>query len=384
MTTTLMSPSNNTLPGNETDIPPDIAVAGFTVGLFIIALGGFGNILIIVSVSRNKSLSKMSNVFVVSLAMCDLIQTLLVKPLYVYTYWVGSWQLGTHACIYALLASNFTILESILHVVVIAMYRYLIIVHPKKARYFLRMRCILVIFVCLFLLPMCIFLLPSLPRIMRGDVYFNTRIMFCSFVKPQEFHLARVLKKVIFLAIAAAFLFYFYVRIFYAVRKSRRSVTSQGQYSNSRIRNEFILLKTIIVVFVSFVVSYLPLSLLYGVDTKRQFPYVVYFFGVALLWMSSSINWVIYGCVNRQYCHAYKYVLCRQRTNGKENNFSGSSGGSTRRPIPLPNRIHQAHSIRTNSHDRKRKMNGSLSTQIGHAHKTPGLGEAGFTSLMGP
>ena len=62
--------------------------------------------------------------------------------------------------------------------------------------------------------------------------------------------------------------------------------------------------------FLSFTVTFLPLSVVYGIDTARTFPYCVYFIGVVLLWSSSSINWIIYGCVHKQYSAAYSYVLC--------------------------------------------------------------------------
>ena len=298
-------------------IPQDIAVTGVVLGSLIIALGTFGNALIILSVLAYKSLSKASNMFVVSLAVCDMFQTVCVKPLYVHTYLVGEWQFGESTCLYALLASNLTILESIIHVSVIALYRYVIIVHPIKARCFLRRRSMWLFLLAMYLLPLLVVMVPSLARAPTQEIVFNKRIMFCSFVRHNEFRLGGVLKKVIFLGVTAAFLLFCYVRIIQKVRESRQSVNSQGRYSSSRIRKEMMLLKTVIAMFGSFVLTYLPVSIVYGVDTEREFPYFVYFVGVMLLWSSSSANWIIYGCVNRQYSAAYQYLfrkLCSSHT----------------------------------------------------------------------
>ncbi len=127
---------------NSSDIhvPYNLALAGTIVGIFLIATGVFGNILVICSVVSSKQLCRASNIFIISLAACDIFQNLLVKPLYVHTYLAGKWKFGNQLCIYALFASNITILESILHTAAIALYRY---VHSKKNIIIRRILCIL-------------------------------------------------------------------------------------------------------------------------------------------------------------------------------------------------------------------------------------------------
>ena len=307
-------------------IPRSISNAGVVLGALIIAVGTFGNVLIILSVLSQKSLSKSSNMFVVSLAVWDLLQGLCVRPLYVHTYMVGEWEFGRSACMYALVASNLSILESITHVTVIALYRYVIIVHPVCARCFLRRRHMIVFLLFMHLLPLLLVLIPTLVRSHAHEqLVFNKRIMFCSFAKHREFRLSGVLKKVIFLGIIASLLLFCYVGIIQKVRQSRRSVNAQGRvFSSARIRKEMMLLKTVITMFFSFVLMYLPLSVVYGVDAARRFPYCVYFVGIVLLWTSSSANWIIYGCVNRQYTAAYAHMLCRQGRSSAAPSRAGS------------------------------------------------------------
>ena len=297
-------------------IPLGIAIAGATCGVVIIALGAFGNVLVMLAVVVSKTLYKSSNLFVVSLAVCDLFQTVMIKPLYVHTYIAGGkWQFGPHVCMYALYASNLAILESILHVSAIAFHRYIVIVHPRAARRFQGARAIGVALVLLYALPLLIVLAPSASRLgaqltMDIDVTFNKRIMFCSFSRHSEFSLAGVVKKVAFLVIAAVFLFYCYTRIYLVVRDSGKMVAGRGAFSPSRLQREMTLLKTVVVIFFTFVVTYLPISVLYGVDTGRNFAFILYFLCVVLLWMSSSVNWMIYGLMNKQYLEAYRYILC--------------------------------------------------------------------------
>ena len=264
-----------------------------------------------------KPLRKISNSFVVSLAFCDLFQNLCVKPFYVHTYIYREWESGPSWCVYALFASNLAILESMLHVSAIAFHRYVILVHRGCTQRFQGARTVVLILMAIYLLPPIFVILPSIGKIMGPvhmgqEVVFNNRIMFCSFVRHTEFRLGGVLKKVLFIAVLALVLLYFYVHIYIVVRKSGRSVdNTSGMFSPTRLRREWTLLKTIMVIFATFTVSYLPISILYGVDTNRDFPYWVYLIGVIALWSSSSINWLIYGLMNKQYLRAYEYVLCR-------------------------------------------------------------------------
>ena len=315
LTGAMLSPRGG---ATDDDMPVGVMVAGAVLGVVIIVVGVFGNVLVILAVLLSRNLYKSSNMFVVSLAVCDLVQTVLIKPLYVHTYVAGEWQFGVGTCLYALYASNLTILESILHVSVIALHRYLVIVHPRAGRVLQGPRAVAAMLGVVYAAPLLVVLAPALSRLGGAtsggapgrQVVFNKRIMFCSFVRHSEFRLAGVLKKVSFLSVAAVFLFYCYVRIYLLVRRSGQSVNARGAFSAARLQREITLLKTVVVIFMTFVVSYLPISVLYGVDTGRNFSYAFYFCGVLLLWTSSSVNWMIYGLMNRQYLQAYHYILC--------------------------------------------------------------------------
>jgi len=314
LTGAMLSPRGG---ATDDDMPVGVMVAGAVLGVVIIVVGVFGNVLVILAVLLSRNLYKSSNMFVVSLAVCDLVQTVLIKPLYVHTYVAGEWQFGVGTCLYALYASNLTILESILHVSVIALHRYLVIVHPRAGRVLQGPRAVAAMLGVVYAAPLLVILAPALSRLGSAtsgapgrQVVFNKRIMFCSFVRHSEFRLAGVLKKVSFLSVAAVFLFYCYVRIYLLVRRSGQSVNARGAFSAARLQREITLLKTVVVIFMTFVVSYLPVSVLYGVDTGRNFSYAFYFCGVLLLWTSSSVNWMIYGLMNKQYLQAYHYILC--------------------------------------------------------------------------
>jgi len=92
-------------------LPYPLRVTGASIGALCLLAGVIGNLLVLLSVWRYRPLRRTVNVFVASLAACDLIQTLAVRTLHVQTYVAGYWTLGTQTCVYALVVGNLVILE---------------------------------------------------------------------------------------------------------------------------------------------------------------------------------------------------------------------------------------------------------------------------------
>ncbi|KAG8222573.1 hypothetical protein J437_LFUL010416 [Ladona fulva] len=77
-------------------------------------------------------------------------------------------------------------------------------------------------------------------------------------------------------------------------------------------RNEWRITKMVLAIFLSFVVCYLPITIVKVTDKNVSYPgfHVV---GYILLYLSACINPIIYVIMNKQYRQAYKTVLlCRR------------------------------------------------------------------------
>lgn len=313
----MTSNTNSDVIGSYDDdvMPLEIRIAGGTMGTVVLALGIFGNVVVVLAVLRHPPLRRSSNLFVTSLAVCDLFHSLLVRPLYLYSYVAGDWPFGAHLCVYTLISSNLAVLESILHVTSIAFHRYVILVHPRLGRCFRRRLAVVAMLVAVYAIPLGVVVIQSSPRLKMDmtvgrDVVFNGHIMFCSFVRHSEFRLSGVVKKTSFVVAAAGFIFYCYVRIYHLVLARGRLLVTYGSLTTARLRRELTLLRTVVAVFLTFVANYLPITLIYGLDTSRTLPYVAYFVGVMLLWTSPGLNWIIYGLMNAQYSKAYRRLFC--------------------------------------------------------------------------
>ena len=195
--------------------------------------------------------------------------------------------------------------------------------HPTVTRKFQNPRAVFILLLLIYIVPLFIILLPSLHKlrttpVMDQNISFNNHIMFCVYNKFSDGRdkfsgsLIGIIKKSAFLFFAAAFIFYCYMRIYHLVRVSGRMLenTQGAVLSSARLRREMTLLKTVVVVFLLFVISYLPVTILYSIDKMVHVPDPVYVVAVTLLWCSSSINWMIYGFMNKQFIQAYRAVLC--------------------------------------------------------------------------
>ena len=113
VTQLLITVSNDISVDLNAPIPYPLRVAGASIGSVCVLVGVLGNLLVLLSLWRYRPLRRTVNLFVASLAVCDLTQTLAVRTLHIQTYVAGRWTLGTRTCVYALVVSNLVILEDI-------------------------------------------------------------------------------------------------------------------------------------------------------------------------------------------------------------------------------------------------------------------------------
>lgn len=73
-------------------------------------------------------------------------------------------------------------------------------------------------------------------------------------------------------------------------------------------RNEWRITKMVLAIFLSFLICYLPITIVKVADKNVQYP-GFHMFGYIMLYMSACINPIIYVIMNKQYRQAYKTIL---------------------------------------------------------------------------
>ncbi|KAH8280774.1 hypothetical protein KR054_011148, partial [Drosophila jambulina] len=126
--------TNETL--NLTDICGEMRVVDHNYWALILILFPiltlFGNILVILSVCRERSLQTVTNYFIVSLAIADLLVAVVVMPFAVYFLVNGAWALPDVVCDFYIAMDVICSTSSIFNLVAISIDRYIAVTQPIK------------------------------------------------------------------------------------------------------------------------------------------------------------------------------------------------------------------------------------------------------------
>ncbi|XP_067639200.1 tyramine/octopamine receptor isoform X2 [Eurosta solidaginis] len=107
----------------------------FLCVIFFIFAGGVGNILVCLAVALDKKLQNVTNYFLFSLAIADLLVSLFVMPLGAIPAFLGHWPLGFVWCNIYVTCDVLACSSSILHMCFISLGRYLGIRNPLGSRH---------------------------------------------------------------------------------------------------------------------------------------------------------------------------------------------------------------------------------------------------------
>ncbi|XP_048006524.1 5-hydroxytryptamine receptor 2C [Leguminivora glycinivorella] len=123
--------------------------------IFIIA-GGVGNILVCLAVCLDKRLQNVTNYFLLSLAIADLLVSLFVMPMGAIPGFLGHWPLGVVWCNVYVTCDVLACSASIMHMCFISIGRYVGIRNPLKSRHHSTKRVVIIKIALVWLLSMTV------------------------------------------------------------------------------------------------------------------------------------------------------------------------------------------------------------------------------------
>ena len=294
-----------------TTVSRDVATCGLIVGIICIVSALFGNSLIIAAVTRERGLRQRQNVFLVSWAVCEIVMVFARDVFLVAVYAIGEWRFGRTMAkvnLFLFMARNSFAIN---HVVAITVYRYMLIVHPNVYRILVRTRNLVIIVINLFLMPIALMLLLDFD-IYHKPYRFITKGMYA--MKEDNGTLADVpvanmASVFTSLTLDCTVMAACYGHIYLFMRKSSRRVenwTREMSQSNQRESEknksamrknvrEMKFIKTMIIIFVTFIFSYFSLPVMLMIDKKFSLSHWAYLPLVMVNWFSSSVSWIMYG-----------------------------------------------------------------------------------------
>uniref|UniRef100_A0A3B3DX87 Melatonin receptor type 1A like n=1 Tax=Oryzias melastigma TaxID=30732 RepID=A0A3B3DX87_ORYME len=266
-----------------------------------------GNLLVIVSVFRNRKLRKAGNAFVVSLALADLVVAIYPYPLVLTAIFHGGWIAGYIHCQISGFLMGLSVIGSIFNITGIAINRYCYICHNLKYDKLFSSSNTM----CYVVLVWALTILAIVPNWFVESLQYDPRVYSCTFAQSVS-SLYTITVVVVHFILPISIVTYCYLRIWILVIQVRRRVKpdSRPKIKPHDLRNFL----TMFVVFVLFAVCWAPLNLIglaVALDSRlsRAIPEWLFTASYFMAYFNSCLNAVIYGVLNHNFRKEYKRIV---------------------------------------------------------------------------
>ena len=288
-----------------------------TVGIILNLLGVIGNGSILCVIVRDKTLRKPYNGLLASMAVHDMILCGVLNMTQVAGIHSGSfpitWPSEDLMCrIHTILFTQF-LLTSMLHIIVIAAHRYLLVFHPRFSDRITSKRTISLLIVVLHVVS-----LPLLSKQFTSPMRFIRSTGWC-LPKIRGYVNLIIFATIVVIAIAA--LLYSYIRIHHKVyfaKKRLQTVNVEGtSYANQKRKLKSTtqhkkILQCMVIILVIFMVGYVPTVFsVWRLNRGFDIAPATVIAPVIILWTTNAINSLIYGVLDSRFRNGYKKLfLC--------------------------------------------------------------------------
>ncbi|KAJ8922691.1 hypothetical protein NQ315_007724 [Exocentrus adspersus] len=280
--------------------------------IMIMVVGVLGNLLTIVALLRHSKLRTVAAAFIASLCISDLLFCFLVLPFSASQFFHGTWIHGDVLCIMIPTLRYGSVGVSLMSVASISVNRYILIAWPHMyQQIYTKLKVALYIgLIWAFSYGLQV---PTL--LGKWGVYgMDERLGTCSIKKDEHGRSSKTALFIIGFALPCVIIVICYAKIYWVVRKSHKRL-QQHNTGNKYKRSEMKITKMVLVIFVCFVVCYLPITVVKIFDTEVNHA-TLHVVGYLLIYLSSCVNPVVYVTMNRQYRVAYLDTLrCRYNSN---------------------------------------------------------------------
>ena len=297
---------------------------GLVYGIFLVLqliLSTFGNMLVCLAIIRFQELRTLSNSFIFSLAITDLL-TPPARVLYIAVSILSrKWVFGCFWCTFSSVLGVFLCASSIMHLCAICTERFITIKWPLRYQNLITKPRVISVIANIWIVSLLLSLFPYF-----GIVHhtFNDEILDCEISWGDNPKMA-VLLAIFFFLIPFLLMILTYFYIFKEVRRQTRRISvSQAPVERMRrkstgtrmrinyiLKNEFKAVRIIVIVVGVFFIFWLPWFFVTCLRAYRPqgVSGTMQRLTFAMAYTNSSCNWIIYSVMNRQLRQAFKAIL---------------------------------------------------------------------------
>ena len=271
-----------------------------------------GNLLILCAVYHNHSLRTIPNIFVIALAVSDILMSTICMPFTVASLFHGRWIFDETVCRFQAFDIFAFGTSSLGTMAAIAVSRYFCVVNREKyPSLFKKQRSVMYIFIV-----WCLALVGSVPILVfkNNSVEFQPGKAMCLY-KVESNIAYSVFMHCCFITTPLIIITICYVKVFRTVSRSNRVFSFENNWELLRVNvQEAKVTKRLVAVMVGFACCSLPLpiaiiyniNVAHGEPTLPRLAYLTYGF---LLYLSNTIKPFIYCATDKRFRREYKAVF---------------------------------------------------------------------------
>ncbi|KAL7299941.1 hypothetical protein TKK_0007260 [Trichogramma kaykai] len=342
-----------------TQFPRSLTIFAAISAIVFSIVGVLGNLITVVALWRCTRLRRnATTAFVISLSCSDFIFSAVNLPLTASRYLNEAWVLGDTLCQVFPLFFYGNVAVSLLSMVAITVNRYVLISRAEIYSRIYTKRGIALMLVAIWTLSFSLLVPPLLG--VWGTLGLDPDTFSCTILKKNGKSPKKLLFAVGFL-LPCVVIIVSYACIYWKVRTSRKNLeahqaknnNNQQQYQQQHVqlrksgnksgfqkREDSRVTKLMLIIFMCFLLCFLPLMIANVVDIDSPSLNVI---ASILAWASAVINPFIYAGTNKLYREAYRQLLCAKRDAGKFSLGGPIVGGGA------GNRVLNSHSSKFSS-----------------------------------
>ena len=284
--------------------------------LFLINLTAlFGNTLLCVAFVKNNHLRSVTNMFVLTLAVSDIVMSLTCMPLSEGSLIAGEWIFGDLLCHIQGFLAHFLAFLSLQMMAITAVNRYFRVIKPDLYKKIFTPGYTSLILLSASLLSVGI--LGSIAFAQHGNLFvFHPGKAVCvslyrNLISTQIY---TIFSSFTFVFLPAIVIIWCYTKVFRSIRSHFRRLAA-GKMSSTSTNNinpaEVVVTRTVFAIVIAFFICWIPCIVIDLVDITRDawFDRRVYLAYTYFAYTSSAINPIIYGIMNRSFRVEYLKLL---------------------------------------------------------------------------
>ncbi|GIX70210.1 g-protein coupled receptor moody [Caerostris darwini] len=291
------------------------ALMDFAAACLIIfaIVGVFGNFVSILALSKSKKLRNATTAFIVNLCVADLLFCGFSMPLSALTFLERHWNYGDVLCKLFPLVGYSNGAVSLFSVIAITINRYILIVHPNVYRDMYKPRNIAIMIGFIWMSALVLLIFPLFE--VWGKFGYDPKVGTCSIMKLNG-RSPKMTFCIVAFGLPSMVFPVCYSRIYWVVhqaseraRKDSLDNVSINKTALRRSKQELKVLRMIMVIFITFVLCYVPVIVVKIFKKEDDMP-ILNIFGYLGFYFSNIINPVIYIVMSNEYRKAYLDLFC--------------------------------------------------------------------------